>query len=462
MSSTTTAKVSISPSFKGQFTSLMRQRQLFLDAQKRASQSTHPTASILHRIWRSVSNWASKKAHSNTGADANANATKAVSIFRTVLPVFITLGVGIGVGVGWGLAQQHQHSSSLVATRWPYVSSIPGMVRCYCPSPLISWTTAVFNKLVAVHSLVLMGAASTVISGTLLCMFVSLPDSMRRFRPRYSGLPGLQLQSDAESDSSSSASNTAATTTTTTTDAEFESLFYDEYDTMMAMAASDPSNPSNHNTPATNPTTATPPGSLSAIPVATPRCELVITYVPARSAFGYYTDRKDAIPYTHLETAARMFLVKNARPDLARLAYVDRRKSAHPQPQPQPASSDTAPATATDAASPSPVQEAAESSSGSSGGSGGSGGGIFAMFKSYNRKPSSSSSGSAATDAKDKDVDGKPSEPSKVSDTHFAYLGTMQDYKNTRKAPERCGSGGSSDETPYVNIKYSEFKKNKV
>jgi hypothetical protein len=432
----------------------MRQRQLFLDAQKRASQSTHPTtASILHRIWMSISNWVSKskKTSSSTGAEANADATKAGSILRTVLPVFITMGVGLGVGVGWGLAQQHQqHSSSLVATRWPYITSIPGMVRCYCPSPLVAWTTAVFNKLVAVHSLVLMGAASTVISGTLLCMFVSLPDSMRRFRHRYSGLPGLQLQSDAESDSSSSLS-------ASNTDVEFESLFYDEYDTMMAMAASDPSNP-----PATNHPTTAPSGSLSAIPVTTPRCELVITYVPARSAFGYYTDRKDAIPYTHLETAARMFLVKNARPDLARLAYVDRRKSPQPQPQPQPqaASCDTAPAPATNAAPPSPVQEAAESSNSSN-----SSGGIFAMFKSYNRKSSSSSSsssGAAAPDAKDKDGDGKPSEPSKVSDTHFVYLGTMQDYKNTRKAPERCGSGGSSDETPYVNIKYSEFKKIKV
>ena len=89
------------------------------------------------------------------------------------------------------------------------------------------------------------------------------------------------------------------------------------------------------------------------------------------------------------------------------------------------------------------------------------------MFKSYNRK-SSSSSGAAALDAKDKDKDKDKDkakdghEPSKVSDTHFVYLGTMQDYKNTRKSPERCGSGGSSDETPYVNIKYSEFKKIKV
>jgi hypothetical protein len=449
MSSTTTTKVSISPSFKGQFTSIMRQRQLFLDAQQRASQSTPPpTTSILHRIWRSISNWVSKKVPPSKADDA-----KAGSILRTVLPIFITMGVGVGVGVGWGLAQQQQqqqHSSSLVATRWPYVTSIPGMVRCYCPSPLVAWTTAVFNKLVAVHSLVLMGAASTVISGTLLCMFVSLPDSMRRFRHRYSGLPGLQSDSECSESSESKATSTHAAAT----DADFESLFYDEYDTMMAMAASDPSN---YSTPATNPTTA-PSGSLSAIPVTTPRCELMITYVPARSAFGYYTDRKDAIPYTHLETAARMFLVKNARPDLARLAYVDRRKS--PQPQPQPASCDTAPAPATDAALPSPVQEAAESSNSSN-----SSGGIFAMFKSYNRKSSSSSSsGTAAPGAKDKDKagDGKPVEPSKVSDTHFVYLGTMQDYKNTRKAPERCGSGGSSDETPYVNIKYSEFKKNKV
>ena len=126
MSSTPTpTKVSISPSFKGQFTSIMRQRQLFLDAQQRASQSTHPqsthpqsthpnsnTSSSMHRIWRSISNWVSfkKEPPSKAADDAKAGS----SIFRKVLPVFI---IGISVGVGWGLAQQH--SSSLVATRWP-------------------------------------------------------------------------------------------------------------------------------------------------------------------------------------------------------------------------------------------------------------------------------------------------------------------------------------------------------
>ena len=79
------------------------------------------------------------------------------------------------------------------------------------------------------------------------------------------------------------------------------------------------------------------------------------------------------------------------------------------------------------------------------------------MFKSYNRKPSGNNNTNKSNKSNNADTDTE-----NQSDTHFVYMGTMQDYKNTRKAPEKCGSGGSSDETPYVNIKYSEFKKNKI
>jgi len=397
----------------------MRQRQLFLDAQKRASQATSPAppVSILQRIWRSVSSNTNPSEQKEQKVDNNNKKAGGV-VLRAFLPIFIT--AGLGLSVAWSLAQ----------------TSAGTEVRCYCPP---AWAAAIFNKVAALQSVMLMGLASTVVSGTVLCMFVSLPNgsvSRFRFRPRYSGLPGpaSELESSEVSESSDSNSSTADIDA----DTKFESLFYDEYDTMMAMAESTPSSSSSSSNAETSNHVDT---RLSAVPVTTPRCELVITYVPARSAFGYYTDRKDAIPYTHLETAARMFLVKNARPDLARLAYVDRRNSHSNK-------TDTTETSATETTAttePAATEKAASS-------------GIFAMFKSYNRKPAAAS----APDAKDKDKDKESREPSKVSDTHFVYMGTMQDYKNTRKAPERCGSGGSSDETPYVNIKYSEFKKNKV
>ena len=187
--------------------------------------------------------------------------------------------------------------------------------------------------------------------------------------------------------------------------------------------------------------------SLSAVPVTTPRCELVITYDPARSAFGYYTDRKDSIPYSHLETAARMFLVKNARPDLAKLAYADRR---------------TAPVVAAPlvvAASVVDPVAVADTTTTTSGG-------IFAMFKSYNRKPSATNNSTTATGTSADAATATSADAAAATDTHFVYLGTMQDYKGTRDKSKRSptsrvsGSGSSvgGEEAPYVNVKYTEFK----
>ncbi len=211
------------------------------------------------------------------------------------------------------------------------------------------------------------------------------------------------------------------------------------------------------------------PGSsvsaLSAIPVTTPRGELVITYVPARSAFGYYTDRKSSIPYTHLETAARMFLVKNARPDLARLAYVDRRKAL----------AKAADKKAVDKAADKDNAGGDKDKKAESVADTTASGGLFAMFKSYNRKSdasrssSSSSSSSYSSSSSSASSSSSSAEPAPAVDTHFVYLGTMHDYASTR-AKNNSGSGSrssgssgeESSETTYINIKYSDFKKGRT
>jgi hypothetical protein len=158
-----------------------------------------------------------------------------------------------------------------------------------------------------------------------------------------------------------------------------------------------------------------------------------------------------------------MFLVKNARPDLAKLAYMDRRAGGRQAPTTQCLNPliikegygeplvPWAPVAAPVAA---PVVDPVADTTTS--------GGIFAMFKSYNRKP-----GAAATPADTSADAGKATAGNaKATDTHFVYLGTLQDYKATRdkgnRSPTSNGSGSGSsvggEETPYVNVKYAEFK----
>jgi hypothetical protein len=133
-----------------------------------------------------------------------------------------------------------------------------------------------------------------------------------------------------------------------------------------------------------------------------------------------------------------MFLVKNARPDLAKLAYVDRRPSSSAVPSAVPSAV---------------VPDDKVSTTSTSGG-------IFAMFKSYNRKPATTTSDS--TNSNSGAATNKAT--ATATDTHFVYMGTMQDYKATRdknkRSPTSSGSGSSTggDETPYVNVKYAEFK----
>jgi hypothetical protein len=82
------------------------------------------------------------------------------------------------------------------------------------------------------------------------------------------------------------------------------------------------------------------------------------------------------------------------------------------------------------------------------------------MFKSYNRKPAAAAAAAAAA-ASDSTTTSAAPVPAPATDTHFVYLGTMQDYKATRDKSKRSPtsrSSGSGEETPYVNVKYAEFK----
>jgi hypothetical protein len=164
-----------------------------------------------------------------------------------------------------------------------------------------------------------------------------------------------------------------------------------------------------------------------------------------------------------------MFLVKNARPDLAKLAYVDRRAGGRQAPATQclnpliikegygePLVPWAAPVVAAPVVA-APVVAAPVVDT-----SGGGSGGIFAMFKSYNRKPSATNSTTATSS--DSTASSNSAATATATDTHFVYMGTMQDYKATRDKSKRSptsrssGSSVGSEEPPYVNVKYAEFK----
>jgi hypothetical protein len=394
------SKVSVSPSFKGNITNIMRQRQLFLDATRASASESNSNDGILTKLWKRVS-----------------------------ILVPGRKGVSVGVGVAIGLAISTQIPASSSALR-----CIPQGLYSHSSSSSSSYAwnaigREALDKIIAVNSLVLMGLTSTVISAVILSAF----------RP-FGSLRCCRTTTTESAESGSESGSGSGSGSGSVSDTTFDALFYEEYDTMMSASActSDSASASSGE-----------PASFSAVPVTTPRCELVITYVPARSAFGYYTDRKDSIPYSHLETAARMFLVKNARPDLAKLAYVDRRPSTnHSSAVP----STAVPSSAVPSAGvPDDIVSTPSTSSG----------GIFAMFKSYNRKPAAAASSDSTTTTTTTSNSGAAATAAPATDTHFVYMGTMQDYKATRDKSKRSPtsrSSGSGEETPYVNVKYTEFK----
>jgi hypothetical protein len=246
-------------------------------------------------------------------------------------------------------------------------------------SPYEPHIRAAFSGIFDVGKLSIMISAATLFAGTVLWIPFS------RFRTAVRAELKQRISDEAAAD------------------AAFETACLTEYDLMMASGCS-PRDASLK--------------SVDPIAVDTPRGKLVMTYVPGKTAFGYYTDRKDSLAYTHLETAARMFLVKNERPDLAALAYADRRVAAAAAAVPSTPAAHTSP--------PPPTPEPTAS------------GGVFALFRKYNRKPAAPAASSSTE--------------SGVVDTHFVYLGTMHDYEEAC-APKSPSTG------EYANIDYAEFKK---
>lgn len=260
-----------------------------------------------------------------------------------------------------------------LVTALSVASMCVALIHCGTPKCLSLYEPQVRTAILGVFDvgrLALMLSATTLFAGTMLC----IPLTRQRAAMRAEFKQCISEQAAA--------------------DAAFESVCLTEYDLMMASTAT---------------ATDAPLTALTPITVDTPRGKLVMSYVPGKTAFGYYSDRKDSLAYTHLETAARMFLVKNERPDLAALAYADRRIKSTSVDPPAPAPA------------PAPVPE--------------SGSGVFALFRKYNRKPPAPA---ALTEC--------------AADTHFIYLGTMHDYD------EACAPK-SPPTSEYANIDYAEFKK---
>jgi hypothetical protein len=441
----------------------------------------------MQRVWSTLSSWF------GFGNNGNGNGSDASNRRPSRYPPQTRLAVLAGIGLTLGLGARLYELSSGYAHRHPSLTQIPttpvsgSVLRCiplhqlHLPQySVYAWNVVVrsmFEKFATVQVTVLMGVVATAVSGAVLSIL-----SHHRGGDSAAVVVGA---GDAAAGSGS-----ASDSGSSTDDAAFTELFYEEYDTMMAMAAAAAAAVSEGGSGAT----ANADAALSAVPVTTPRGELVIAYVPARSAFGYYTDRKSSIPYTHLETAARMFLVKNARPDLARLAYVDRRKALAKAADKK--ADNAADKKADKAVDKDMKAEKAElvtdkdkkaenvADTTSANNSNGGGGGLFAMFKSYNRKSDASKSSSSSSSS-------SSSEPTPVVDTHFVYLGTMHDYKTSRVrdlgrethlaaglatglaaglatglatgltaglSGEEAGAGDAA----YINIKYSDFKKGRT
>ena len=208
-----------------------------------------------------------------------------------------------------------------------------------------------------------------------------------------------------------------------TDEAAFDAMFWDEYDAMMA-------------TTATTTTTATGSGAenadLDPVTVSTPQGDVSMTYVPGRGAFGYYTDRRGSVAYPHLETVARKFLLHHARPDLARLAYADRRlKGVANEHVSAAAAAEAAAAAAVDAIQVVPVAPVPTPSQS-----------IFARLRSYNRKLGDDSSAAQAA------AIAAPPPPPEY--TRFVWLGTLYDLAEASK---------SSPDYERVDYDYAEFKR---
>lgn len=215
-----------------------------------------------------------------------------------------------------------------------------------------------------------------------------------------------------------------------TDDAAFDAMFWDEYDAMMV--------------PGTGPAGSAGAEDLVPVSVSTPRGDVAMAYVPSRGAFGYYTDRRGSITYAHLETVARKFLLHHARPDLAKLAYADRRlKMGEMGGERGRDCCDGDEAILVPAVPAVPVEPIAPVPAVQ---------GIFARLRSYNRKPSASSVASASASDSGSASASAVTEPP-LDYTRFVWLGTLHDLMELSEA--------SKPSTDYerVDYDYAEFKR---
>ena len=211
---------------------------------------------------------------------------------------------------------------------------------------------------------------------------------------------------------------------------KFETLYWAEYDELM------------------RPTDAELPCSTLAKPVT--ECSMhgdkvTMVYLPDRAAFGYYTDRKNGISYPHLETIARKYLVDNARWDIAKRAYADRRPK-----QPQPTDNEVIVLGSSSSGSSSSSSSA--SAAAETGGGGGGGGGIFAMFRRYNRKPAAASAATSGSGG------GSGSGDPPLEYTRFVYLGSMHDFSDEATNSSELSTSTSTSDGDSV-VDYAEYKR---
>ena len=281
-----------------------------------------------------------------------------------------------------------------------------------------------FTSATTVGCVIALGTAATVIAGTILW----IPYSRKKIADRASRLEvraALQAVAVAEA-------------------AKFETLYWDEYDALLTAATA----------------TATAAATSNPVTEYSPQGDAVtMVYLPDRSAFGYYTDRKSGISYPQLETVARKYLVDNAQSDVAKQAYADRRSKTKVATAPAILDTDVVDLGTESKESKSVASvSASASASASAAGGGGGGGGIFAMFRRYNRKPTSAS---ASTDRADE---------APLEFTRFVYLGSMHDYeiKNKNKRAHTSSSSSSSSSSASEStsdcdaIDYAEFKRLKT
>ena len=289
--------------------------------------------------------------------------------------------------------------------------TLTGVVaRCLGGAAMRANIREILTSATTVGCVIALGAAATVFAGTILW----IPYTRKKMADR--------------------SEQCAAAVAEAAKAVKFETLYWDEYDALLTAAT----------------TTAT---TENPVTEHSPQGDAVtMVYLPDRSAFGYYTDRKSSISYPQLETIARKYLVDNAQRDVAKRAYADRRSKTK-----------TATTTATTAESldtdvvdlgtESKDSNSVASASASAAGGGGGGGGIFAMFRRYNRKPASASASSDKADE------------APLEYTRFVYLGSMHDYANKNKrassassASSASGSASDSD----AAIDYADFKRLKI